>query len=92
MQATFETAYTAWQQAHAVAYPSTDLTVEQEDHLADIEDKAFMEMLRTPAQTATERADKLAIYLDRDVSAWGGPEIAQIKAQIISEAADGSIR
>ena len=91
MQTTFQTAYSAWQQAYAAVNTSSDQTIEQEKKLDGDEVSALITMLMTPVQSAVDRAAKLETYIKREVAGWNMPKAAAIKAQIIAEAANGTI-
>ena len=91
MQTTFQTAYSAWQEAYAAVNTSSDQTIEQEKKLDDDEASALITMLMTPVQSAAERAAKLETYIEREVAGWNIPQVAAIKVQIMAEAADGTI-
>jgi hypothetical protein len=82
MQTQFQTAYANWQSIYA-ASESAEGT-DKEDALYAAEQEALNKMLFTPSATGGDLAQKLQIFIQREIVAWdNGDKVAEM---LIAEA------
>ena len=85
MQTQFETAYANWQTANVAC---DGANAENEANIDAAEFAALRDMLLTPSVTGADLANKLRVFLNRDVANWAiGDEVAEM---LIAEASQAS--